>query len=194
MTAVEPNAAMIAMKESHPAITYRKALAEATMLPDSFADVVTSFQAFHWFKFSKSLREFRRLLKPGGQLALVWYHWDRKDPFTARYAELIKTASRYHVHRVSPHHGLAGRVKQLRINLFWKRGWLPYFKDVRAHRFYYVKEMDLSSLIGCARSQSNILHEGAPWDWLVAQLRDLAAGDLPLRLAHAVNVYTATPS
>lgn len=41
-------------------------------LPDASVDVVVCAQAFHWFASPQALTEIARVLKPGGQLALVW--------------------------------------------------------------------------------------------------------------------------
>ncbi len=46
--------------------------AENTGLPDSSVDLVTAGQAFHWFDPAGAATEFRRILKPGGHVCLVW--------------------------------------------------------------------------------------------------------------------------
>ncbi len=52
---------------------YRVAPAEASGLPDHCADLVTVAQAAHWFDLSAFYAEVRRVLKPGGLLALWCY-------------------------------------------------------------------------------------------------------------------------
>jgi ubiquinone/menaquinone biosynthesis C-methylase UbiE len=46
--------------------------AEATTLAESSVDFVTAAQAFHWFNPELSAKEFQRILKPGGVVALIW--------------------------------------------------------------------------------------------------------------------------
>ena len=46
--------------------------AESTGLPDQSVEVILAAQAFHWFDKAASRREFVRILKPGGILALIW--------------------------------------------------------------------------------------------------------------------------
>ena len=46
--------------------------AENTNLADSSIDFVIAAQAFHWFDADKTRDEFRRILKPGGYVALIW--------------------------------------------------------------------------------------------------------------------------
>ncbi|MEX2574718.1 MAG: class I SAM-dependent methyltransferase, partial [Balneolaceae bacterium] len=67
---VEPNASMIRAASPHPNMSFIQSDAESIPLEDDYADVVTSFHAFHWFDFKISLGEFNRILKPAGQLAL----------------------------------------------------------------------------------------------------------------------------
>lgn len=55
--------------------------AESTGLPDRSVDLVTVAQAAHWFDREKALREFQRILKPSGYLALLWN--DRRLEATA---------------------------------------------------------------------------------------------------------------
>lgn len=46
--------------------------AENTGLPEHSVDVVTAAQAFHWFDVERSSREFRRILRREGWVALIW--------------------------------------------------------------------------------------------------------------------------
>ena len=56
----------------YPRFTSINGSAEATTLPDSCADFVTVGQAFHWFKPEPTRREFARILRPDGWVAIVW--------------------------------------------------------------------------------------------------------------------------
>jgi ubiquinone/menaquinone biosynthesis C-methylase UbiE len=46
--------------------------AENTDLFDDQVDFVTASQAFHWFDPDKTRTEFKRILKPGGYVCLIW--------------------------------------------------------------------------------------------------------------------------
>lgn len=73
--AVEPNDAMRAVAEQQMALqpTYRaiNGRAEETTLSDQSVDCVVVGRAIHWFSPQKSGAEFRRILKPGGWLAIL---------------------------------------------------------------------------------------------------------------------------
>ena len=66
--------------------------AESTTLPDRSIDIVIAGQAFHWFDVEKSRKEFNRILKPDGWVALIWN--DREldtTPFLTAYEKLLNT-------------------------------------------------------------------------------------------------------
>jgi len=73
---VEPNAEMRQAAEAYLAdyahFTSVNGRSEATTLPAHSVDFVTAGQAFHWFQWQETRTEFRRILKPGGIVALVW--------------------------------------------------------------------------------------------------------------------------
>ena len=73
---VEPNAAMRAACRSALQRFHQFHLvdgrAEATGLPPASVDFVVAGQAFHWFEPAAARAEFRRILKAGGWVALVW--------------------------------------------------------------------------------------------------------------------------
>lgn len=93
--AVEPNAAMAAEAKArlggNPRFRPVSGRAEATGLPDGSCDVVTAAQAFHWFDIDPTRREFRRILRPGGAVVLVW-NVRRTDatPFLREYENLLQ--------------------------------------------------------------------------------------------------------
>ncbi len=80
--AIEPNPSMREAASPHALVEFRNGTAEATNLPDSSVDLVTCFQAFHWFDPAPTLWEFHRILKPSGRLALVWNDRSQEDEFT----------------------------------------------------------------------------------------------------------------
>lgn len=91
---VEPNDAMRAAAEQllagEPRFTSVTATAEATTLPDASVDLVTAAQAFHWFDKAACRREFARILKPDGIVALVWNERETATtPFLAGYEALL---------------------------------------------------------------------------------------------------------
>ncbi|MGH9083187.1 MAG: class I SAM-dependent methyltransferase, partial [Acidimicrobiales bacterium] len=74
---VEPNDDMRAVAESRPlaGVTYRKAAAHDTGLPDRSADVVLAVQSLHWMDPGPTLAEVARVLRPGGVLAAADADW-----------------------------------------------------------------------------------------------------------------------
>jgi len=56
-------------------VTYLQAPAEDTGLPATSFDVVTAGQCWHWFDAAAVGREARRLLVPGGRLAIAHFDW-----------------------------------------------------------------------------------------------------------------------
>jgi ubiquinone/menaquinone biosynthesis C-methylase UbiE len=91
---VEPNDAMRRAGEEFLAeysrFTSVDGTAEATTLPDHSVDIITAAQAAHWFDCEKARMEFRRVLKPGGCLALIWN--ERRldaDAFACEYEKLV---------------------------------------------------------------------------------------------------------
>lgn len=71
--AVEPNDAMRdAGEKNNPHIEWRKGSAEATGLPNASCDMVTMASSFHWPDFASAVKEFGRILKPGGLFMALW--------------------------------------------------------------------------------------------------------------------------
>jgi len=91
--AVEPNEPMLARLVAdtvHGSLRAHRAPAEATGLSTASIDLVTAAQAFHWFDQAAAGREFRRILRPGGAVALVWNDRAATTPFLQEYEALVR--------------------------------------------------------------------------------------------------------
>jgi len=93
---VEPNADMRSAGEDFlrefPSFHSVVGTAEETTLPDASVDFVAAGQAFHWFHPQLARREFLRILKPGGWVAVISN--ERKKDSTAflrEYETLLRT-------------------------------------------------------------------------------------------------------
>jgi SAM-dependent methyltransferase len=64
--------------------------AERIPLTDGFVDAVTVASAFHWFDADAALREIRRVLVPGGGLALIWNARDERSALQLALSELVQ--------------------------------------------------------------------------------------------------------
>jgi SAM-dependent methyltransferase len=69
--ATDASEQQISNAEARPNIFYRVAPAEASGLADSSVDLVTVAQALHWFDCPAFFSETKRVLRPGGVIA-VW--------------------------------------------------------------------------------------------------------------------------
>lgn len=69
--ATDASRAQVAGATPHPRVAYRVATAQDSGLNDHSVDLITVAQALHWFDLDAFYAEARRVLKPGGVLA-VW--------------------------------------------------------------------------------------------------------------------------
>jgi SAM-dependent methyltransferase len=73
VVACDASAAQLRAAAPHPRVDYRVARAEASALPAGTIDLAAAAQAAHWFDLDAYYREVRRVVKPGGAVALVGY-------------------------------------------------------------------------------------------------------------------------
>jgi SAM-dependent methyltransferase len=71
--AVDGSASQLSRARPHPRVHYAAALAERLPLRDRSVDLVAAAQAAHWFDFDCFHAECRRVLVPGGVVALWTY-------------------------------------------------------------------------------------------------------------------------
>ena len=90
---VEPNEAMRGVAEER--LGYESGFhsvdgtAEATTLADASVDLVTAAQAFHWFDRPAARREFARILRPPGWVAIIFNERLTDTTFLHAYEALL---------------------------------------------------------------------------------------------------------
>lgn len=185
---VEPNADMQAQAEAEPAPPgcpvprYCEGRAEATGLAAGTADVVLAAQAFHWFEPAAALREFRRILKPGGWVVLMWNERDEADDFTAAYGAVIRTAP-----DTAAIEGPRARAGEVLLSS-------PLFEGAERVRFAHQHELDEEGMLGRAFSASYAPREPAAAQKFAAALRAVFAQyqrDGRITLCYETTVYCA---
>ena len=129
--------------QTYPDFTSVAGSAEATTLPSQNVDFVTAAQAFHWFDFSPTRREFQRILKPEGCVIILWNERLLDDtPFFRDYEELLQRFGTDYS-RVSESYP---RPEQMRRVLWHERIHLPCPAK--------SQEFDFQGLSGRLRSSS----------------------------------------
>lgn len=169
--AVEPNPEMRRVAEEQlrgrPGFHSVEGRAEAAPLPDEVADLVVCASAFHWFRPREARREFRRLLRPGGAVAILRNGRNgKRSPFMRAYAQLF----RRHAARVRDHANREGSVRDFFAGK-------PYSTAMLA----YEEQLDFEVLRSRLLSYSTVPLPGDPGhEPMLAELRrlfDAAAQD-----------------
>ena len=87
--ATDPSAEQLAHALPHPRVTYRQSRAEDSGLSAGCIDLATAAQAFHWYDFERYFAEIRRVLAPGGVVAVWTYNLARVDPAVDRWIDRL---------------------------------------------------------------------------------------------------------
>jgi len=77
--ASDASGAQLARAVAHPRVRYLRHAAERLPLADRVADLLVAAQAAHWFDLPRFYAEARRVLRPGGVVALWTYDKPRVD-------------------------------------------------------------------------------------------------------------------
>jgi SAM-dependent methyltransferase len=125
VTAVEPSAGMReVLRERAPAAQIVDALAQDLPFADGEFPLVTVANAWHWFDPATAHAEIRRVLRPGGHLAVIWNVEDRSDPLAQRVDDLKL--------RVLDRSAIPGPHEEE------PPGWDSHFEQVAAREFRFV--------------------------------------------------------
>ncbi|MES2660774.1 MAG: class I SAM-dependent methyltransferase [Verrucomicrobiota bacterium] len=165
--AIEPNREMREAAEKllgdDPNFTSMPNSAEDTGLPDAWVDFIVAGQAFHWFDQIRTKKEFRRILRPGGWVVLVWNERETDTtPFLREYETFL--------HKHATDYGL---VNHMNINEDALREFYAP-ASFRLLSFTNSQTFDLEGLKGRCLSSSYIPNKDAPGHAaMVSELEEL---------------------
>ncbi len=158
---VEPNKDMREAAEKflqgYTKFTSLEGSAEATGLEENCIDLIVAGQAFHWFDVEEAKREFKRILKQSGNVALIWNNRGKAgtdfnssyENFTLKYGIDYKEV----------------RKNERNVDLFFN-----YQKET----FYNFQELDFTSFKGRVLSSSYIpLVDNPIFPKMILELEDL---------------------
>ncbi len=138
------------------------ATAENTSLENNSVDLIVAGQAFHWFDKVKSKEEFKRILKPGGLVILMWN--DRRTnttQFLQSYEDFIKMFATDYL-QVN-HKNIDEKI----INSF-------FTNDYQMESFLNYQYFDLEGLKGRTLSSSYMPAEGhKDFDFMMSVLKKI---------------------
>lgn len=159
--AIEPNANMRGSIPMRADIEVIDGTAEVTSLPDHSVDIITAFQAYHWFTPDRVFRESQRVGRARVRYAAVWNERDEKDAFVREYSAIVRP---YMTDDTE-----ARRRKTTIDGDLRRHGW----SDVRVLEFRHAVPVDWEALIGRTRSTSYLPREGPAYEAMAAELRAL---------------------
>ena len=131
--------------------------AESTGLEENCIDLITAGQAFHWFDVEEAKREFKRILKPNGNVALIWNNRGKAGTdFNSSYENFIlKYGTDY---------------REVKKN----EGNVDLFFNYQKETFYNFQELNFTSFKGRVLSSSYIpLADNPIFTKMILELEDL---------------------
>ncbi len=141
--ATDPSADLLAQAAHHPRIEYRLERAEEPSLEAGSVGLATAALAVHWFDLDRFYDQVRRVLSPGGTLAVWCYHFPVITPAVDRIVE------RYY-------HEVVSRYWPERFSYLEEHyRTLPFpFDEISPPRFEMQAEWDLAQFMGYVDSWS----------------------------------------
>ena len=131
--------------------------AESTGLEERSIDLIIAGQAFHWFDIEEAKREFIRILKPGGNVVLIWNNRAKAgSDFNSEYESfMLKYGTDYK-------------------EVMKKEGNVKRFYIYQKEAFYNFQELDFNSFKGRVLSASYIPLSDSPiFPKMIVELEEL---------------------
>ncbi len=161
---VEPNAEMRAAGErvlaKYPNFTSVNATAEETRLPERSIDLVIAGQAFHWFDRARAKVEFKRILKSGGWVVLIW------NGFRLETSALVRGYQQIVLSYGTDYQEVKREIDGLEVESFFSPA------ECRSARFSFRQVFDFEGLKGRLMSASYAPEPSHPaFDEMIKDLR-----------------------
>lgn len=175
--AVDPSERMLEqLRGALPSVQTIVGTAERIPLPDDSVDGVLAAQAWHWVDEERAIPEVQRVLKPGGELGLIWNVRDESVPWVRSLSGII---------------GSSEAESQVAAGIELRGP----FRSVSQFAVAWARPMDEGSLVELVLSRSYVITATPERrDEIVAGVRDLVRarfGDAPFELPYRTHAFRA---
>lgn len=168
---IEPNADMVrvASEKAGPGLTFMRAFGHETGLPDEYADIVVSSQAFHWMEPEATLAEIRRILKRGGIFSTIDYEWPPECGWKAEKAFQEFSRAMGALDPEGPKKGIVRWSKQDHLKHIREYGHFVYTREL-----YFASEESCTAerLVNMALSRSSMQYIAKHYPLEAGKLRE----------------------
>ncbi len=153
--------------KQHPKVRYFTAPAERSGLEESSMDMISVAQAFHWFQFEAFFSEARRVLKPGGILAIWAYGFLTIDKAVDNAVNSLYKGA------------LESHWPPERRYIEEEYATIPFpFQELQTPDFFMEAQWSQADLTGYLRTWSAVVrykeeHGSDPVDAVEAQIKDI---------------------
>ncbi|MGK5085380.1 class I SAM-dependent methyltransferase [Bdellovibrionota bacterium FG-1] len=174
VVATDPSAKQISSAARRPNVEYRVGTAEKPVFKDRSLDLITVAQAFHWFRQDEFFAEAKRMLKPGGVLALWCYELIKISP------EIDAVIHKLYKDILGPY----WEKERALVEEGYRNVVFP-FKEITAPQFEITAEWSFAHLIGYLGTWSALqayvqAQKSNPLEAMYGELKT-AWGDAPKR-------------
>lgn len=189
--AIEPNDAMRRAGErstGRGGFEWRKGSAERTSLPSQSVDWVLMGSSFHWTDSEQALREFDRILKPGGFFTAIWNPRDLHRSAVDRRVETIIRNEVRALKRVSSGASQDGLEEKLLGS--------GVFGNLIFVEAPHVEVMSSERYLGAWRSVNDVQVQAGPAGFrrILAAIRREVAGRKAITVAYRTRSWTVQSS
>ena len=129
-------------------IRYSISSAEKTSFPDHSFDLVTVAQAYHWFDFISFQKEVKRVLKPGGIIAIWGYGLVQSE-----YLNLNSLINSFYTNIVGPYWDPERKF----VDDHYRTVPFPY-EELFSDEFIIERMWNLDNLVGYLNTWSSVQH------------------------------------
>ena len=189
--AVEPNDAMrregIKTLSKYNAFCWSKGTGEKTGLKTGCADWVTMASSFHWTDHRKSLKEFHRILRPGGFFTALW------NPRDVENDELQKAVQEIINKHVPEAKRVSSGSSKYTLDLDKKLVSTGHFADVIFLEAKHTEIMSPERYLGAWRSVNDIQAQAGPVKFkeIMTHIGKLVKGKKEVALLYKTRAWIA---
>jgi ubiquinone/menaquinone biosynthesis C-methylase UbiE len=141
VVAVDPAEEMLEqLRAAVPGTSTFVGTAEEIPLKDNAVDAVVVAQGWHWVDPERASREVARVLRPAGQLGLIWNQRDEREPWVAEFGKILEGGFRhdFETPTVGPPFG---KLERFETQWCYELD-LPTLLDLVSSRSYVIVQAD----------------------------------------------------